>query len=168
MGILLLFVGAAIGVFIGVIGYKFALTEKKRKTNPIFTYHPKTRQLSLTWQKIQGKHPKIRVGTKDTVLPELDPHTRFVFEERPSFMIDTVTGEPFNPFPTQAMPHVWPNARHRMEAMKDIREKKVSDSIEGNDWNMAKIGVLLGGISVFLLVLLLVIVWNFVRQTGAF
>lgn len=96
-------------------------------------------------------------------MPLLHPDFMETFEGRPCYFIDTQTGEPYRNGPPLDGKPSWPTARDRLQAYRDVREKKVATSGNTDAWDYGKVGVILGGVTVLLGV---VIIYLLTRSLG--
>lgn len=164
MGIL--FIGVSIGLFFGVFLGVLAnvIYRKLRILNrlPVFKWHRHTGQLILAWEKLKGRNPVIKLGN-ERAMPLLEAGLRFTYKDKPAYIIDTQTGEPFK-IHTPEMEYPWPNAHHRLKAHMSIREERAANASNPDATNWAKYGAIAGAVSVFLVFITLIVLWQSVRR----
>lgn len=161
MGILL--IGVAIGIIFGsAISLLLAAVVRKLVRDgkvAVFHHRRNTGEVTLNWQKVKGGSPTMKIDGQ-SAKPLLAPDFRFTFLGRPAFMIDTKTGEPFQIGPNVDPERLWPNAYDRLKAHVGVREEKAANSSNPDALNWAKIGAIAGGVSVLLVFIVLVVIWQ--------
>lgn len=160
MGVL--WIGAAIGLVFGItfgamlVGLIANLKRRSRTAHLIV--NQRTGEIQETWQATRGKWSRIKAGGEEAIPAPPKDH-RYTYKTRPCFFIDQGTGESFKIDPGE-MEEPWPNAKHRALAYRDIREKNIANAPRDDNMNYAKIGAILGGIAVFMVFIVLVVLWR--------
>jgi hypothetical protein len=146
-----------------LLGKVWKMVSRRNKI-AFFGYNPITAGLEITWQRLRGEHPTIKVNGRKLDGSCLPKEFRKTYDDHTAFFVDKITGECFEPYPDKEMPDIdrWPDAYDRLRAHFSVRERKVGQAAEQDDnrVNWAMYGAIAGGVAVLMLMIILVLLWN--------
>lgn len=136
----------------------------RRNKIAFFGYNPITAGLSISWQRLKGEHPTIKVNGRNLDGSCLPKEFRKSYDDHTAFFVDKTTGECFEPYPQEGIPDKdrWPDAYDRLRSHFSVRERKVGQAAENDDGrvNWAMYGAVAGGVAVLLLIIILGLLWQ--------
>ena len=130
------------GLVLGLVGRAIWLEIKRRGQQARFEVNPDTDEVTLRWVNTPtAKRPVEKINGKPAI-PILRRKIRKLFQGRPAFFVDSITGEAFDPVPPkQANP--WPTAFDRAKKYKSVRETRIANAADNNNaMDIMKIGAI--------------------------
>lgn len=113
----------------------------------------------IKWVKLKGKAPMMNVAGKKA-MPTFQGKLSYDYKGRTLYTMDAATGEPYK-WGGEGVE--WPTAYDRASNYLDDREENINTAASDSGQNWAKIGAIMGGMAVLLLVITLGSLFRFFK-----
>lgn len=156
-----LFAAYFIGIVSGAIMAPLWRLVKHRGASMFIVTDDDTMNLRVKWQRLNGANPKVRTTKGQDAMPtRLGKYAYDAGRGVSAYTIDAKTGEAYRAGPG---PTDWPTARDRAIAFMDTRDKKAAMSATENGADWAKIGAIMGAVAVLMTIMILGVIYNFLK-----